>query len=682
MMPTVRRGELVAGVLMGVVVLAPLLVYGPIDQEELSLGIFASQVHYAALRAGHWLFWFDGAGFGTPLPLGHRLDAHPAFALFSGLSLRAALSAVWLSQIAIATIYFLRLLALSGARRPLRTVLLACYLASASTIAWFYLTDWVTFVVGWTLFPALLFYLRRTLLEPGGRVWDAAVALAWVFGFLVLNSHPGYIAPTALSLAAYTLAVAPRSGRVYATLAMAFVLCVAMASERLYFFASEMTLFPPTALRESQAAYALGAYGRALIAPLWGGDETLRLPFLGAAVVCGAAAALWMRTWRGEPHLRGCASAFVVALVLSLTPNTALSWTASSGSWLFRDSLLLFGLLLTAATLQRWLDSRSRQVQWLTCAMLAVQLVQQAMVIRPGFQRYDANKGALDFYRYQGEAIGIGRALVDASATFGPRVYLSRAAQRTARGEWSRDGIYGTTDLSFIGLQPVNGWFKSTSMDRLYPSNALMHGFIGGEPDVLVNDTLLDALGVNLVVMEQGEAPTSPRLRLLSQHVIQSGANRRTFLIFGNPTAWPRASVVTSDVRSMTLPVRPGCSHRLALCRDYQRLIAARVDGEVTLGGRAGTYRMSLTPSDRERVIFLSMLYRPEWRASSSSTPLRIDPIADAFVGITVPAGVGDLELAFVPTPRVVLAWISGVTCVALVCCLVFLRMRREPVTA
>jgi uncharacterized membrane protein YfhO len=70
-------------------------------------------------------------------------------------------------------------------------------------------------------------------------------------------------------------------------------------------------------------------------------------------------------------------------------------------------------------------------------------------------------------------------------------------------------------------------------------------------------------------------------------------------------------------------------------------------------------------------------LYRPEWRATASTSQLRVDPIADAFVGITVPPRVTEIELEFAPTARVVLAWISGITWLLLVGSGVFLHRRR-----
>jgi hypothetical protein len=142
----VRRRELACGISLGVLFLVPWLIYGPFDDEEVALGIFASQVHYSELLRGNWLYWLNDLGFGTPLPIGHRLDFHPLFFLAGIASLRTVLSVLWLTHVTVMVVYFLRVAAVSGIRSPMRMFLLACYLFSVASVSWFYLHDWVTVV--------------------------------------------------------------------------------------------------------------------------------------------------------------------------------------------------------------------------------------------------------------------------------------------------------------------------------------------------------------------------------------------------------------------------------------------------------------------------------------------------------------------------------------------------------
>src|SRR5687767_8695360 len=157
------RRELLGAIAIGVLFLVPLLLNGPFEEEEVQFGMFPNQIHYQALLRGEWLFWLNNLGFGTPLPIGHRLDWHPAFALAAVASLRTALSAVWLAHTIFMVVYFLRLAALSGIRAPLRLILLTCYVFSAISVTYFYMNDWVTSAIAWSLCPVLLFYLRQAV---------------------------------------------------------------------------------------------------------------------------------------------------------------------------------------------------------------------------------------------------------------------------------------------------------------------------------------------------------------------------------------------------------------------------------------------------------------------------------------------------------------------------------------
>jgi len=74
------RQETVVGLALCLLFPVPLLLYGPTEDEEVSLGMFSSQIYYRDMLHGRWSYWFAHLGFGTPMPIGHRLDFHPVFA--------------------------------------------------------------------------------------------------------------------------------------------------------------------------------------------------------------------------------------------------------------------------------------------------------------------------------------------------------------------------------------------------------------------------------------------------------------------------------------------------------------------------------------------------------------------------------------------------------------------------
>ncbi|MGE3274349.1 MAG: hypothetical protein AB7O67_04500 [Vicinamibacterales bacterium] len=676
-MTGVRRSEYAAGFVAGLVFLLPLLRWGGFDTEETALGIFSSHVHYLHLFRGEWVYWLDSLGFGTPMPIGHRLDAHPAFALAGLTTLRVGLSALWIAQIALGVYGFLRVTAMSGIRRPLRLVLLVCWIVSVPAMCWYYENDWVTFVVGWTSLPFLLFLLRRAI-DAGDRATrrSALAGLSLGMAFLVLNSHPGYVAPLVIALTVYALAAAPLTRAMYGGFATAGALCVAMTSERLYYFASEAMFFYDKR-RYSQPEYQLAEYARALVAPVTPVDGNMRLPFIGVALLIAVFALVPL--WRRAPrHVRACGLTAVVAFLLSIMPPSAFSlYTASSGGWLFRDPMFVFMLIGGGWALQQGLDAPKAWARWGVAALLLLQVTQQGLTIRSGAAEYYARREYGEFAPLADPGRHVGDAVLRHTPDYGPRVYLSPQAQVLARAALTSYGIRVVTDLSIQGAAPITAWFKVVSMDPLYPAIGFMHGHIGAQPDVLANQALLDVLDVGLVLSTESEGPPPPGLDVLERIPVDTFRGPDVLVLLGNTGRWPRAVLMDPQAADLTLPQRPECPNDRALCRDFAPLAARRVGDVSTYASDNGAKAITFTPAAVERLLFVSTTYRPEWEARGAGGPLPVVPVAGAFIGVRVPPGTDHVDLSFQPAWRIRLQWLSLLTAAGLVSFLAARRWRR-----
>ena len=664
--------EILIGLVLCALFLAPMLWHGPTDNEEIALGTFSSQIYYRDLLHGRWSYWLTNLGFGTPMPLGSRLDFHPVFALGSLISLRAALTGVWIVQVCVMAVYFLRLLAAGGLTPLPRLVLLGLYLFSMPSVFLFFTTDWVSCQVPWTLYPVLVYYLRDAFMGgAAARWWLTTVRLAVLFSLWALNAHPGYLVPLFIVLAAYTLAAARPTLAVYGALGTAGIFALAASAERIYFLVHEMGFFPAGLLRLTQDGYSLLTYLATQTAPLTE-VRNGRLPFVGACVFGAALATPVM--WRTvDRHVRGCIIAFFVALAMSTVPMKSVQWTGLSGVWLFRDPVVFFGLLSAAAVLQSALRAHRRSLRRIALVLVAVQGLQQIIVISPIYLVHSVGNTRLEFYRHQGHPVGVAAAVVRAASRYGRRLYLSPRADQLSRGYLSPAGVHVITDYALLGLNPVNAWFKNVAMDRIYPSWVLMHGFIRGQKAVIDNPTLLDVLGINLVVAiaDEGFAPEG----LI--RVEQLRVNGETGVdIFANPDAWPEAVLLSPSARAAALPLVEGCGHTGALCRDYTALARTRLTQNVALREVVDGYRVHVPPSDAPRLLFVSAFYRPEWVATAGDQALTIDPIAGAFIGVTVPPGIQDIQLDFRPRTRIALTWLSGVSLVGLLVALGTLTWR------
>ena len=677
------RHEILVALVMGLLFLVPMLWHGPTDDEELALGTFSSQIYYRDLLHGRWAYWLTNLGFGTPMPLGHRLDFHPVFALGSLISLRVALSAVWIIHVGVMSVYFLRLLAPYGLTPVARLVFLGLYVFSLPSFLLFFTTDWVSCQVPWTLYPVLVYYLREAAMGgAASRWWLTTIRLGLLFSLWALNGHPGYLVPLFIVLAAYTLAVARPSVAMYSALGVAGVFALAASSERIYFLVHEMRLFPADILRLTQDGYSLQTYPTTYLAtqawPFVEVPNDERRPFVGAFVFGAALAApvLW-RT--ADRHVRACIIAFFVALAMSMVPNTSIQWSGLSGVWLFRDALVFFGLLSAAAVAQSALRASNQTIQRLALGLLALQAVQQVIVIAPGYwAQWDGNP-RLEWYRHQEHPMGVAAAVVRASSRYGNRLYLSPRATELSRGYMSEAGVHVMTDYALLGLNPVNIWFKNVSMDQIHPSWRLMHGLIRGQRSVIENPTLLDVLGINVVVAMTDEGLSPTALTRIDHVRVNAEAGVE---IFANPDAWPKAVLLSLDARRAELPIVAGCEHTAALCRDYTAFARARLPQEVSLRENEDGYRVHVPPSDAPRLLFLSAFYRPEWVATSGDQTLAIEPIAGAFIGVTVPAGVQDVELEYRPHTRIALTWVSGTSLVVMLAALGAIHWRRRATTA
>jgi hypothetical protein len=659
--PRPGRWEMTAGITFGVLLLVPLLVYGPYEEEIVSATIMPNQVFYRELFRGDWLYWFNNLGFGTPMPLGDPLMFHPVFApLAAFTSLRTTFSAVWIAHTVVMVVYFLRLTALSGVGMPgLRLVLLACYLWSIPFTFYFYGSDWIQMAITWSLYPVMLFYLRSAILG-GAResFWPTTLRLAALFGFWVINAHPGYIVPLGLVLAVYAIVTAPMDSRVYLCLGVSGALCTAIAAARIYTLMYELRLFPPGGgIRDGTH---LSAYVGAFVAPLVqiGG----RGPFIGLGL--GIAIVVLFRRFSQvrDAHVRGCAIACIAAAAFNLAPPAVVNRILPAlGTWLFADPMIFFALLAGGSVMQWAVRSPRQRYRRAAALLIVLQVVQQgAAIMWPNFVSLLAHRGDLLFYQYQGQAVGLGRVLVDNGRRFGPRLYLSREVEKVMRRRLSADGVHFPSDLVLLGLNPVNGWFKNVSMAALYPPWSLMESLILGDVNVIHNGTLLDVLGINMVLSTERESGIPPGLIVADRPRVQD-SRLSDLVLLGNPDAWPQAVLMEPDAYRVALPVRAGCGHQAALCRDYAALARIRLAGDVALSASNGRYVAHFPAAQRERLLFISALYRPEWKATAARGALPVHVVAGAFLGVTVPPNVTDVTVAYVPRLQIALTWFSSV---------------------
>jgi hypothetical protein len=246
-------------------------------------------------------------------------------------------------------------------------------------------------------------------------------------------------------------------------------------------------------------------------------------------------------------------------------------------------------------------------------------------------------------------------------------------------GTLSPAGVHFSSDLVLIGLNPVNAWFKNVAMGAIYPPASMMESHIAGDLQVIGNGPLLDVLGIDLVLMGEGEGPLPEGPQIVKEAPVRQ---KRALIagrlrIAANPDAWPKAVLLDSAAAAVTLPVHAGCAHTAALCRDYAPMVPLRRPGTVSLRERDGEFDATFAPADVERLLFISGVYRSEWEATSADgVRLAVQPVAGAFLGVSVPPGVGHATIVYRPRVLQALTWVSTLTFTGL--CLTWVVLRRR----
>lgn len=698
--------NLAAGSGLSLVFLLLLLIYGPVNIEQYHHSYPASLAFHSSLLEGRFLFWSDGFGFGTPLPLGENFNFHPLFLLTVFLPLRLVFSIFWLTHLTLGAVYFLRLCRRLEIVKPVSFCLLFSYVFSVATVNYSYLNDWPAIFLAWTLFPVLVFYLDHFIeTEVWTAPWFGVARLALLFGFTVLNSHLGYLVVLFVVLLVFALVRSRLRPRVIAWLCLAASAILCLTAERLYFVASEMRRFPDGLAREAQDPYAAVDWVRELYRPMTGEivdamldldkerlstvyldrHKGLRVPFLGLVIfVTASATAFYVLSPSGRRHLpseflRASVACFLFSFVLSLLPSGCLL-RIPSGMWFFRDPALLFGFLTAGKGLTLWHAARSPGAPWLK-AILALQCVQLVLAMAPGMLVvYRHRGGNVQFYSGHHEET-FKQWLGERTHGLGGRLYLSPRIARDLLGEravYASLGLLGTGDFNRLGLAPVNGYFKGVSMDTLHPSLFLMMGFIPSDPTVIRSESIFDVLGIDFLLVRADElAAIGPEalghLEPLGNFLVPD--LKEPIILMRNQNAWPRAVLYPPAIAELDLDEMNCRGPGLLLCSDLSTLQELRLKGSVELlKGRDGSLSLFTERSDLDRVVVITLTYRSEWQAvGEKGDALRTMAIGEALLGVELPAGTGEVSVSFEPRWRQRLLFLEVGTAL---CCLALIARR------
>lgn len=685
--------------------LAPLLILGPADHEEYVQGIFSTLVHVSHLFKGEYLFWYDNMGFGTPFPIVHRFDFHPVFFLSPFLSIRVVMILFWIFSAAIGLSYFRRVLKFFNINNVVTFVCVLTYLLSATNVYYFYnKTDWPTIITGWALFPMLLYYTLTFLREERySRPWVGVLRISLIIALMMLNSHPGYLSVLFFSLAVFVVLVSYDDPKAIGYFMVAALIALFINSERYYYYYTELGYFYEGVPRHSHSGFSLmdwmdsfsrpftgrvrryiaeglsSGFSRALFDSYMVTGWNVRIPFTGALffAVAMLTSMVFIFDKKRSRLIRAASITFILCAVIS-TMDREWLYRIPSGVWLFRDPMIVFGIIVGGVMLDGFMRKKEGRIRKAVGVFLAAHCVHLLFITFPAVYilkivsetwpgpSYNDDMSIqlsyMNSYKDAGEKRGIVGWLAKWADKKGKRIYGSPTFDSLAKGRLSHESLYGMTDLSLAGMNPVNGWYKGVSMDPFYPSRQLWHGYIIGERRTIMNRSALNVAGIDLIVMNEEEAGTGG-FEKLGEYNTTWNNEKYDLVLLHNKTAWPKANLLKLSAADFITTTYPGCPNDRFLCQIFAGLDKYRLDDPVTMTSDNGEIDVVFPSSDEERLLMVSMMYRPEWRAETGAgEKMEVIRLYDAFLGVKAPPGVSEIKFRFVPRGRMFFAVFSAIS--------------------
>jgi hypothetical protein len=652
-----------------VLLLSGLLIGGHPDEEEYRNAISSTVLHARALLDGIYPYWTSDLGFGVPHPMTPALIFHPMVLLFGLLSPATAVAAIYVVH---------ALVGASGAWWLVYDVSGDRWAAALGAATWalaapsqnYVLTDfWPSLFVVWSLAPFMLLAALRVLdAQPGGQPWIPAIGLGLVSGLMWVNGHTGYVPvlfiPLAVMFAAHPAVLLRRWPAVLVSL----ITGALIAAPTLLQLFIEVERFP----RVSRVSYteAIGAthvwdlFFRpiTLTTPSAMADAVLargtRVPFLGGPMfVLALGYVLGLLSPR--PYRRGVALGFASALLLIATPGLGRMGVLAA-TYLFRDGLVLFGLVLGALA---WTALRARRPR--LAAVVATLQVTVLWAATWPFVRAEMRGNVVARHAVSDTALT--QKLRDVGLQYPGRWYLSPAIDElTMRQTLLQDGLWQNTWI-YRGLPIVNGTFKGVSADPLYPSRVLPYGEIRSEAAAMNSAPFLTAMGISLVLAAPGEA-TAPELAEITRVSTHDAIGLR---VLRHADPWPGAAFVTGGVVDATLDALPGCRAPGVLCGDFAPVVRGARTESIHVSRKHGQIRVEFTPDASQRWLLLSEMYRPGWHVSSNRKGAFVRAALgeqsphgtpQGLVAVSVPPEARFVDLRFRPASRVAATWLAWMT--------------------
>jgi hypothetical protein len=643
----------------GVILLLPVWLVLPLDDENLSKEVLSTVFQSRQIFSGNYAFWDPWIAFGVPEPRSQTLIFHPFLVFVQLFSLGTALGAFYQLQLWIGVLSVWGIARHLRIRRSFAALCVLTYALCSTTIVVLMADFWPVNFANWTFAPLLLLLLLE-LLDSDTTSAKAlyAVATGLCAGFMVLDGHLGWLPDYAVPYLAF-LAVQWRGVLArWRWFALSIAVLALTAASHVYDVALEASNAAQG--RNNQETVALNVWRLVfypITAPFHGGNNTRAIAIGGPFVLLAALGLVYPVRHRLVGALR---AGVVASFVMWFVP---LGWTSfRSTNYASAAPFTIFGVFLAALTLQA-LWERRVSLRPVLVALAALQVVAVVAGYYPFYR--DGLREAKRYFQGSPSSVSLKRAFVNRPiyryfeqrpGIAQTRIYLAAGAdQRLFR----KAADYKFEGWPLHGLRLVNGLYKGVDMHEIAPARVYLRGEIRGDPRVSSSALTLDAMNVGYVLATPGDRLAPTLRRETTFHLDHPAA---TVEVYRNPGAWPDAVVLRPAAKRVrALPRRQGCATAGLLCADFRPVERLRLPGAVQSEKWEGTdLTLKLAPASGGRVLLLSQLYRPGWQAQLSDGRTGSGyRLLGGFTGFDLPPGVDSARISFEPTTRMVLTGVS-----------------------
>ena len=603
------------------------------DEEEFRFTILNSLVYARAVMAGQSPWWVFQAGLGQPLALTQTYLLHPLVPLLTIMRPDQWARVLYGFQIVVGTAGIVSVARHVRLSWPITAVCGASFLLAAPGQQYVLTDFWPTVFVGWTLSPWVL--LATWKLLDAEETWHkvlCSVSLGLLGGVWAANGHLGYL----LVYVPGFLALAMVHWRGIARSPWMWVLSIAIAGavvaptgwqiwdEYAQFPAGlpilqQLSALAPSDLLRSTADSSAFLDDHAGTRTLFFG-----IPF---ALLCVAYASGFLRGAVTRWDLIAVTTVSVAFLMLSMLPIPGVP-----ARYLFRDPATLGGVLLAGLALQRLTNIRPGGMVTLGAVVIGI-----LQLVSVGGSAWPLILGTFDNTRTDRDMSLLATAQVDTAQSVvrlvqgdpGRVLFLPEfdhaVMDNVDKTNTLRNG-FGINALGYHGVAVVNGAFKGTSTDALYPSPSLFYGEARTDQGFEPTDALLDALAIRYV-LGFGDEDVTAGLTLVERLPLRGGPDRGVAL-YRNPHAWAEATFVHARIVELTPEIRPDCGHRGLMCFDFEPVVAARTGEAAQVVRVDGRITVQFLPSAKDRLMLISEMYRPGWHADSGETSLTVQRLS------------------------------------------------------